>query len=413
MAVDIGWQHPEVFGRARWLTRGVRSVPHAALAVSAVLDMLWAPHAQLPGTMALVGVAALWLVVPLVPQWTDKGALQAVYFVGLLGLALALVLRSPVFGYFAFSGYLHTMQCLRGRWRLAGVLATAALLSFSQIGGTAALTAAAWPSLIVVTLFNAAVAGAVTILSWIAADQTEAHKRTIGKLESTMAENAGLHAQLLASAREAGVHDERERLAQEIHDTLAQGLIGIITQLQAAETGNDAERRRHLDTAARLARENLSEARRSVRALRPEALVEATLPEALSAVVARWSADAGVPAQLTTTGTARPIHPELEASLLRTAQEALANVAKHAEAGRVGLTLSYMDDVVSLDIRDDGRGFMPEEPPRPHLGEGGFGLTAMRQRLRRVAGTLAIESEPGAGTAVSASVPAIPAEVTA
>jgi signal transduction histidine kinase len=407
----IAWQYPGLWRRLRWLERAVRLVPYAALATSTVLDVLWWPRQQLPGTLALVAVAALWLAIPLVPQWTDKTALMAGYYAGLIALAVVLVARSPVFGYFAFTGYLHTIQCLRGWWRIAGVVATATILSVSQLGGVDNLSRATLPAFATVVVFNATVSAAVTILTWIAAEQTEAHRRTIEKLEATMAENAGLHTQLLASAREAGVHDERERLAGEIHDTLAQGLIGIITQLQAAEqTGAEGNRHRHLDTAARLARDSLSEARRSVRALRPEPLEDAALPEALSDVVARWSADTGVPAELASTGTARPIHPELEVSLLRTAQEALANVAKHADASRVRLTLSYMEDVVSLDIRDDGRGFGPAGAPPDAGGDGsGFGLTAMRQRLLRVAGTLAVESEPGTGTAVSASVPAVPA----
>jgi signal transduction histidine kinase len=93
----------------------------------------------------------------------------------------------------------------------------------------------------------------------------------------------------------------------------------------------------------------------------------------------------------------------VEVALFRVAQEALNNVAKHAKASRVGLTLSYMDDVVLLDVRDDGIGF------EPGVTGGGFGLSSMRQRLLRVAGSLAIESSPGEGTAVNASVPALPA----
>jgi signal transduction histidine kinase len=410
MAIEmVGWQFPcGSWGRTRWLERAVRLVPHAALATSTILVVLWWPRAQLPGTLALVAVAALWCVVPLVPQWRNRAWVQVGFYIGLIGLATVLVARSPVFGYFAFSGYLYAVPCLRGWWRIGGVVATAALISVTQLGGFANLGSQTVAAYLTVTAFNATVSAAVTILTWLAAEQTEAHKRTIGQLEAAMAENAGLHAQLLASAREAGVHDERERLAREIHDTLAQGLIGIITQLQAAEQpGAAAGRRRHLDTAARLARDSLSEARRSVRALRPEALEAAALPDALSDVVTRWSTDSGVPAELATTGTPRPIHPELEVSLLRTAQEALANVVKHAAANRVRLTLSYMEDVVTLDIRDDGRGFTPADPPAGTGDGGGFGLTAMRQRLHRVAGTLAIESEPGTGTAVSASVPAI------
>jgi signal transduction histidine kinase len=200
-------------------------------------------------------------------------------------------------------------------------------------------------------------------------------------------------------------------MAREIHDTLAQGLTGIITQVQAAR--NAAERpadwRRHLDNAADLARESLSEARRTVQAIRPEPLEQRALCDALAEVVERWSDLHEVRAEVTTTGSARPLHPEVEVALLRTAQEALANVAKHAAASRVVLTLSFLADLVTLDIRDDGVGFDPEEVRRGD--DSGFGLTVMRQRVGRLAGTLEIESEPGAGTAVFAGVPAIPREV--
>ena len=154
-------------------------------------------------------------------------------------------------------------------------------------------------------------------------------------------------------------------MAREIHDTLAQSLAGIITQLQAADqVSQDGERRRHLDAAPRLARESLSEARRSVHALRPEPLEHGRIEQALRQVTERWSALHGVPATVTTTGPVGPMPPQAELTLLRTAQEALANVAKHAAASRVGLTLSYFDDQVTLDIRDDGSGFTPRTENR-------------------------------------------------
>lgn len=240
----------------------------------------------------------------------------------------------------------------------------------------------------------------------------------IARLEEALRENAGLQAQLLVAAREAGVLDERQRMAREIHDTLAQGLTGIITQLQAAdraaaEPGADpAVWRRHLDNAVRLARDSLAEARRSVHAVRPGPLRSARLPEALAEVAAEWSRINDVPAEVTTTGTARPLHPEVETTLLRVAQEALANVAKHAGATRVGVTLSYMADLLTLDVRDDGAGFDPADAATRGAGARaaaaeGFGLTSMRQRVARLGGSLEIESEPGLGTAISASVPAI------
>jgi signal transduction histidine kinase len=114
---------------------------------------------------------------------------------------------------------------------------------------------------------------------------------------------------------------------------------------------------------------------------------------------------------VTVTGDEVALHPEIEVALLRTAQEALANVAKHAGATRAGLTLSFMGDVVTLDVRDDGVGF--RVPDRGAEDTRGFGLSGMRRRIARVAGSLAIESEPGAGTAVSARVPAIAASSSA
>jgi signal transduction histidine kinase len=258
---------------------------------------------------------------------------------------------------------------------------------------------------------------------------------TNARLETTLAENTGLHRQLLAQAREAGVLDERQRMAREIHDTLAQGLTGIITQLQAAEeaASDPAEQRRHFDTATRLARESLTEARRSVHALRPEPLERGRLGEALTGVAQRWSALNGIPVHVTAVGPAQAVRPEAELALLRTAQEALANVAKHAAATRVDLTLSFLAGDVVLDVRDDGKGFdmasagsrepayaasLTRDPNGSasgggltadgggHAPSGGFGLVAMRQRIEGVSGTLQVASAPGTGTAISASVPA-------
>jgi signal transduction histidine kinase len=262
--------------------------------------------------------------------------------------------------------------------------------------------------------------GLFILLGQKSEEQNQARKQMIvelaqanQRLEETMAENTGLQAQLLTQAREAGAGDERQRMAREIHDTLAQGLTGIITQLEAAQqTASEAERERRIGNAKRLARDSLAEARRSVQALRPQALEDSKLPDALADEVTRWTATSGVSAEVRTTGDPRALHPEVEVTLLRVAQEALANVAKHAAAAHVWVTLSYMEDVVTLDVRDDGRGFAQpgagnEQSSADGVG-GGFGLIAMRQRVNRLAGQLEIESEPGAGTAVSASLPAIP-----
>ena len=137
-------------------------------------------------------------------------------------------------------------------------------------------------------------------------------------------------------------------------------------------------------------------------------IASACAPSSASSSIAReWSQINAIPVEVAVTGDVVALHPEIDVALLRIAQEALANVARHAGASHAWLTLSYMGDVVTLDVRDDGVGFQVTERGS------GFVLTGMRQRVARVAGSLAIESEPGGGTAVSARVPAIAAGTSA
>jgi signal transduction histidine kinase len=243
--------------------------------------------------------------------------------------------------------------------------------------------------------------------SVVQADTIAELERTNTALQQALDENAALHAQLLLQAREAGVADERRRLAAEIHDTIAQGLTGIIAQLQVVANAPDlVTARTHLERASALARHSLGEARRSVHNLAPVALAADGLPEALKKTVAEWGQRTGVRAEFTVTGTAEHLHDEVSATLLRIAQEALSNAARHARPTRVGVTLSFMGDEVTLDIRDDGTGFDPAAVPE-RTRSGGFGLDGMRARAERIAGSLTVESEPGNGTAVSARVPLV------
>ncbi|OKI37622.1 hypothetical protein A6A25_18835 [Saccharothrix sp. CB00851] len=359
----------------------------------------WQTQVVNVGIAAATGLWMLWWFT-LHPGWRSRTGLMAVFFVGVLVAYAVLGLREPIFGFFSFAGYVYAIEVLPGRWKFAGVVANGVLAATSLHGGLPAAEFGAIAIYLAIVLVIVTIAGTFTMLGLVTTEQSRRRKEMVADLAAMMEENAGLHAQLLIQAREAGVLDERQRLAREIHDTLAQGFAGIITQLQADENPP-----RHVETALRLARENLAEARRSVHALRPPALVDANLPDALAEVTAGWTDQTGVAASLHTTGAARALHPEVEVTLLRAAQEALSNVAKHARASRVGLTLSYMEDVVTLDVRDDGAGFDPE------ARTDGFGLVGMRQRVSRLAGALVVESEPGGGTAVSASVPAIPAEV--
>lgn len=415
----------EVNRREIWFRRVDKRLllmPYAALFGSVLLVLVVGDLGlftqSLPVTLAVVAVTAAWLLwmVTLHPQWVDRPRRMATFFVVLLVLTGLLVWCHPFFGFFAWTGYLFTDYALRGGWRLAGAAGVAFCTAVSQVGGFGnLLDGSVRLAFVIVLAFNVGIAVVMTFVVTRNSDQAARRTEMLeqlaaanDKLASALAENAGLHAQLLVQAREAGVLDERQRMAGEIHDVLAQGLTGIVTQLEAADqaAGRESERRRHLDTAKQLARDSLTEARRSVRALRPQQLAGAALPDALAEIVDGWSARHGVRAELITTGSAQPLLPEIETTLLRTAQEALANVARHAGAGRVALTLSYLEDLVTLDVRDDGAGFDPARP-RTEQYEGGYGLAAMRDRVQRIAGTLAVESEPGAGTAISACVPAL------
>ena len=137
-------------------------------------------------------------------------------------------------------------------------------------------------------------------------------------------------------------------------------------------------------------------------ALRPEPLDGTRLDSALATAASRWSQTTAVVATMTVTGCPRRLPDELETAVLRAAQEALANVTRHADATRVALTLSYMEQQVTLDVVDDGAGFDPSAPTR------GYGLAGMRERAARLAGTLTVESAPGQGTALCLSIPAAP-----
>lgn len=409
---DLGWRHP------------VRLyLPYVLLAfclgVTALVQR--PPVRGLLLDLALCLVAAGWILwmTTLHPAWLDRPRLMGLFVAVLVLILAALITRDAWFGFFLVAGYGYALRLLPWPWRLAGIVAMAVLAGTAQTGSQLSNGVAGVAVYFSVVSLNAL---SMCSLAWyvrIRSMESDSRRQAVEelseanrRLEATLAENAGLHRQLVVQAREAGVLDERHRMAREIHDTLAQGLAGIVTQLQAAEQAADdpAGWRRHFAAATALARDSLTEARRSVDALRPEPLETGKLADALGDVASRWSALYGVPVSVTTTGTARWTQPEADFVLLRTAQEALANVAKHAGASRVGLTLSYMDNEVALDVRDDGAGFSRAGGD----GEGrGFGLVAMRQRVEGLSGTLQVESEPGGGTAISACVPSFPARAGA
>jgi signal transduction histidine kinase len=232
--------------------------------------------------------------------------------------------------------------------------------------------------------------------------ESQARKKLIEQLETTQQE-------LAAAERQAGILQERQRMAQEIHDTLAQGFTSIVMQLEAADQAlaeDVSGAQRHLQTANETARANLAEARRLVMALQPEQLETATLPDALSREAARWEKSTSINTVFSVTGEPVPIHPEIEVTLLRAMQEGLTNIRKHAQASEIVVTLSYMDKEVALDVQDDGLGFDPQDLQNsPGQGGDGFGLLAMRQRAESIGGSVIVESSPGEGTTLVVQLP--------
>ena len=212
-------------------------------------------------------------------------------------------------------------------------------------------------------------------------------------------------AELAAAKKREGVLAERQRLAQEIHDTLAQGFTSIVMHLEAAEQAlpDDLERlQKHLNEARSTARTSLDQARRVVQDLRPDLLEQHALDDAIARTAERWGEQTGIPIKTQVTGSPVPLHPNIEVTLLRATQESLNNVRKYAQATAVQLTLSYMPDVVILDVQDNGVG-LDGAKPSP-LG-GGYGLQAMQERAANFGGEVTLESEPGEGTTVVVTIP--------
>lgn len=233
--------------------------------------------------------------------------------------------------------------------------------------------------------------------------QSAERGRLIRRLQEQQKEIAELSEQQGAAA-------ERERLAREMHDTLAQGFTSIVTLGHAVqgELAADPEAaRRHVELMTETAQENLQESRRIIAAMTPGRLNGSPLPEALERVVARFREETGVAAGFVVDGAARPAPPAVDVVALRVLQESLSNVRKHADARTVDVELAYPPGAVRLRVADDGRGFDRDAP------RDGYGLDGMAARVREAGGTFALDSAPGEGTVVAVELPATAAELPA
>ncbi|AOT61946.1 Signal transduction histidine-protein kinase/phosphatase DegS [Streptomyces rubrolavendulae] len=470
-----GARSPEAPGRTpapRVLRLGLHLLMAGLLALAAVRAAAAgdaARAAAVAGASALVG--AVYAAGPALRSVRTSRRAASVWLGGLCAAWIGLLVLTPDALWVAFPLYFLQLHLLPVRRALPAVAATAAAAVLAYVGHGASVN----PGVFVGPPLGAAFAVA-TVLGYQALyRENERRRRLIDELVSTRAE-------LAAAERHAGTLAERERLAREIHDTLAQGLSSIQLLLRAAERalppGSPAAA--HIERAREEAQGNLAEARRFVRALTPPDLQQGSLVAALERLCApgaasgaaptgapgrapvagpdtaavagpgaaaegvrpegsaphggapgREAPDGGVPdgrapdrgapvgavpavgaagggprVRFSLSGTPVPLPTPYEVALLRIAQSALANTVRHAAAGRAEVTLTFMDESVTLDVVDDGSGFDPAA--RVPSADGGFGLPAMRARAESLGGTFTVESAPGQGTALAVALPLLP-----
>jgi signal transduction histidine kinase len=361
------------------LSRGTASGPGAGVILALVVS--------------LAGWYGLWAVARGIER--QRPSRVALFFVGMAALWTALILIDPLFQ--VVGAFLFAPLCIIS---LGWAAAAGALF----VGGVAMRTVVfgGGPSWFEVAIVAVPVGFGLLLVRYVAAivKQSRERHRLIEELKDTRAE-------LATAEREAGALGERERLSREIHDALAQGFTSIVMLLEAAKgslSPGDSAARRQIAQALQTARESLGEARRLVRALTPEPLVQESLPGALELLADRLAQEVGIDARTVITGRPRPLPTAHETGLLRVAQEALANVRRHARASRATLTLSYLPKVTVLDVQDDGVG-LSHRPPGG--GGGGFGIPNMRRRLEELGGKLTVESVPGEGTTLVAELPVL------
>jgi signal transduction histidine kinase len=232
--------------------------------------------------------------------------------------------------------------------------------------------------------------------------QSRAQAQALSELSAQLEERVVAQTdKLLSQEREAARLEERTRVARDIHDTLAQGLTGVVVQLGAAQRAlamAPAEADQHLELARRMARESLAEARRSIWNLRAPLSQNAGLGEALQGLSDHPLAS-GITVSFEQRGTVWPLAANVESALLRVGQEALANVSRHSDARSASIVLEYAETSVRLCVGDDGVGFDAEllaAQTTTASPWGGFGLIGMRERIQAFGGTLTLRNDPGA-----------------
>ncbi|KFU80381.1 Signal transduction histidine kinase [Amycolatopsis lurida] len=339
----------------------------------------------LTGALALVYAAGV-LSWELLDRW------RPVWLTAVIAVWLALVVAAPSFAWCAVPLFFVCLQMLRPRVMIAVVV----LLTAATILAQLRIASGFDPSLVLAPI-------AVALMATMTFLQLDRDRRQLGE---AVKELLGARVDLAQSQRLAGMMQERERLAREIHDALAQGLSSMRMLLQAAQRSWDTDpelAKSHVSRAVEAAGDNLAEARRFVKGLGSPRLDAGDLVETLKDLAEQVMFAAMHAVRFETSGDPYPLSPEVEAGLLRVAQGALANVSEHAKATKAAVTLTYLADKVVLDIRDDGVGFDPASTRAS--GDRGNGLRMISERLAELGGEMVVESAPGEGTALAVAVP--------
>lgn len=318
-------------------------------------------------------------------------------------LILASLEASGVFGLLIFGAILQGFIFLPFAWAIT----TLALVVSAFAGGVAFFDSRGLSALTLSRVGGILATGIMigTVLLYIHRSNREAavRNRLLRQLDEAQRD-------LAERAREAGVQEERQRLARDIHDTLAQGFTSVIKHLEAIElsliapgkTSDVAMQQAvpHLKHAQAVSRTSLAEIRRLVWALRPAELEDSSLGAALRRIVAQWSEANAVPATVSIE-TVPSLLPDADVIFLRATQESLSNVARHANASSVTVTLQRVDELVLLTVEDDGAGFANVDA----AATGSLGLSGMRERVRRFGGRVMIDSVIGEGTSLTVAMP--------
>lgn len=350
---------------------------------------------RLPWIAALTALALAYRI-----WWHVSGASQPWRVAGFMAnllLTLFLVSLSPLYGIYAFVGYLDAVVLFTGPGQALALVATASLNALAQSGGPPGVLQRPAVFLLLLVV-NGSLAVAMVRIDRNRQRTVTRLTEALEHLEEAERINRGLQEHVVAQARTSGVLQERQRLSREIHDTVAQGLVALLRQVEAAgEATTLADARCHLARADATARESLGEARRAVHALASPRLDHTELPHALQALAEAWSEASGIEVSFRAAG--RPGTTSCDADLLRVCQEGLANIARHSSASQAEVDLAYAPDEVRLTIRDNGIGFDGRD------ADGGRGLPGMRERVRSAGGVLTVETSVGDGCTVSAAVP--------